>query len=104
MPTQHTPGPWKVAEAFINNQPNRLFVSEGKWGGKNIADLGEADEANNANARLIAAAPELLAALQSLIQYLPEEDIYYEDASSYRQIQRAVERAEAAIARATQQP
>ena len=53
-------------------------------------------------ARLFAAAPDLLSALQSLIQYLPEEEIHYEDASAYRQIQRAVERAEAAIAKATQ--
>jgi len=98
--TQHTPGPWNYDE-----YNGSLWITDDSGIGT-IAQLipepnkGIWDE-DKANARLIAAAPELLAALQSLIQYLPEEDIYYEDASAYRQISAAVERAEGVIAKAT---
>ena len=59
-------------------------------------------EIAKANARLIAAAPELLAALQSLLLKLPDNSGYYQDAAEYRHIKSAVERADAAIAKATQ--
>ena len=76
----HTPGPWKRLAAYV--------FAEGKHGG-NICVIGEPrastmveykplsmsskdiDEAF-ANARLIAAAPDLLAALEACIKYLPE--------------------------------
>ena len=44
---------------------------------------------------------ELLSALQSLILKLPDNSGYYQDAAEYRHIKSAVERAEAAIAKAT---
>jgi hypothetical protein len=59
---QHTPGPWELVCGDENNifdyvriADRRLIICEGR----------SKDEAN-ANARLIAAAPELLEALQSL--------------------------------------
>lgn len=65
---KHTPGPWKVNNVFLDNAPNRFIVSQGKWGGRNVADCGESGQGdwdiNEANARLIAAAPELLEALR----------------------------------------
>jgi hypothetical protein len=67
--TKHTPGPWK---AEIDEQvPERGAVYvEGPQGWLNqaVADCGFNDvETDEANARLIAAAPELLEALQSLV-------------------------------------
>lgn len=59
MKLTHTPGPWKAVDAFVENNPNRWLVARGGWGGPNIADCGPGAEAD---ARLIAAAPELLAA------------------------------------------
>ncbi len=61
--TQHTPGPWEI---------NKRAFSPGidiiKYGECMIATIGDAGYAScsEANARLIAAAPELLAALENL--------------------------------------
>ena len=61
--TQHTPGPWEAdSDAYVVNEYNRV-----------IADVFINDDDNReeraANARLIAAAPELLAALQAVAEY-----------------------------------
>jgi hypothetical protein len=62
MKAQHTPGPWETA---VND--------EGQWdvcdagGGDLLADLSDCPENAEANARLIAAAPELLAALKAIL-------------------------------------
>lgn len=53
--TQHTPGPWQVDATVYRHAPQ--IVSEG---GSFIANT------HSHNARLIATAPELLAALQAL--------------------------------------
>lgn len=60
--TQHTPGPWQV-NSF---DPLQICDTDGEWRGcAPIATThGNAAEAR-ANARLIAAAPALLAALQT---------------------------------------
>jgi len=63
----HTLGPWIAADVFVNNSPNRLILRQAKYGGDVVADLGDTDHANMANARLIAAAPDLLEALQDLL-------------------------------------
>jgi hypothetical protein len=62
MPTAHTPGPWKLSE----KNPDAVISSVGNY----VADCGAsmiippAEQA--ANARLIAAAPDLLSALDHL--------------------------------------
>jgi hypothetical protein len=73
MTTQakHTPGPWSVTESFCNNACNRLVVKRKTWGGEVVADLGEAPDASRANARLIAAAPEMLEALRAMVSRAP---------------------------------
>jgi len=63
----HTLGPWIAADVFVNNSPNRLILRQAKYGGDVVADLGDTEHANMANARLIAAAPELLAALRDIV-------------------------------------
>ena len=62
MSTTHTPGPWKI---LGQNDPTQVRSVEGKF----IADCGFGPAASprmseaKANARLVAAAPELLGAL-----------------------------------------
>jgi hypothetical protein len=75
--SKHTPGPWKVMEngnplsagivAIIQHSPERLLtVEEDHFGGPWCAP-----ETWEANARLIAAAPELLAMLRKVADTLP---------------------------------
>jgi len=66
---KHTSGPWIAADVFVNNSPNRLILRQTKYGGDVVLDLGDTEHANMANARLIAAAPELLDALVLLLPY-----------------------------------
>ena len=56
MKTKHTPGPWRVWENLIQVSPN----------GPSICYFEAGQQPSEANARLIAAAPELLAALINL--------------------------------------
>lgn len=62
---QHTPGPWTIGEReqFIDGFP-RILANNGKNGVATMLLWGS--DVTNANARLIAAAPDLLAALQDL--------------------------------------
>jgi len=56
MTTKHTPGPWDKSGSVIKS----LAGSDRK-----VADVRVGDEEGQANAKLIAAAPELLATLQA---------------------------------------
>ena len=61
--TQHTPGPW---EKFFYKGHETWMVRGGK--GLTLAELANHEtEDSEANARLIAAAPDLLEACQSLV-------------------------------------
>ena len=99
MTTQHTTGPWRLSsgdetEIFSGAKP----VARAHCGGLTSVKLPEAE----ANARLIAAAPELLAALQDLtitartFRNVPKEN---QDWTSYDDM--ALDNAFAIIARAT---
>lgn len=66
MRTEHTPGPWKtgicqVTKDFLKGRLTEAVVT---LNDEVICITGEGD----ANARLIAAAPELLEALQALVR------------------------------------
>lgn len=65
--SKHTPGPWEVQNMTVFNR-GCMFVA-------NCDGLGDVDrmEMSRANARLIAAAPDLLAALQELLN-MPDFD------------------------------
>lgn len=63
MSGQHTPGPWKIDQ----NAELPLAIIESGEMGYGIAEIGERNPINLANARLIAAAPDLLAALKALL-------------------------------------
>ena len=66
---KHTPGPWRVREERVYTR----VVTE--QGGEWIANLGTNDEKHLANARLIAAAPELLEACEAVLDV---EQMWYD--------------------------
>jgi hypothetical protein len=63
MTAKHTPGPWRVEGLLIK------AIDHGRWFG--IAKVGGSRlsiEGNMDNARLIAAAPDLLVALEAMVK------------------------------------
>ena len=95
MNAKHTPGPWSIGE-------HQKIISTG-WSIRIPSDgsaiayvLGERNPELQANARLIAAAPDLLAALKELL-HMPEFDGTPEASLLRRDAKRA---ARAAIDRA----
>lgn len=63
MKAQHAPGPWSI------NRTHVLSTVHGKrYLVANVHNVNFTKEANAANARLIAAAPDLLAALELIIR------------------------------------
>jgi hypothetical protein len=69
MTTTHTPGPW----ARKRRSPKTLIISRLVFAGDDLIaavhDLDDAGREAAANARLISAAPELLAVLQDVADY-----------------------------------
>jgi|SRR5689334_19242645 len=95
---KHTPGPWRVVER--ERDDNAAYSIESESGiivANVISGLGLETEA--ANARLIAAAPDLLAALHALLDRI---DHHFGDTHRYGQGNewREQEDARAAIAKA----
>jgi acetamidase/formamidase len=78
--TKHTPGPWRVVRANPSPTTGPLLIAGGKPG--YIADVRvvHGNEENNANARLIAAAPQMFALLRAV------RDAYIEDPSGRAQV------------------
>ena len=70
MTIKHTPGPWRVADNMhgINNVPVHGVVDKQ---GMAIANCGNGSD-SSINARMIAAAPELLDALLKTVRYLAD--------------------------------
>lgn len=113
METKHTPGPWNLHPAYVDEQPlqcvsvgveltfQHIPVAQGEKfiavahyqtpapGFPHVADLEEA----KANARLIAAAPELLEALNDLVESA--------EVGTAAILNPLVEKARAAVAKAT---
>ena len=77
MNTQHTPGPWYVTDIAIIGNNGGTWIAEHpaiKWRTlKSVTNSGDAIVAEsikqaNANARLIAAAPQMLEALRAALE------------------------------------
>jgi len=71
----HTPGPWKVAENLFGNTASyevyaNVETKSGKGGYTRICQITPRDQKDNA--ALIAAAPEMLEALEYAIAQVPE--------------------------------
>lgn len=94
----HTPGPWELTISGPN--ADTAYVRVLGWGTVAIIGLNQRlphwDEPQRANARLIAAAPDLLVALQDVIGWIPGATAWHTD-----EPMKAVERARAAITLAT---
>ena len=95
----HTPGPWDIGP-MEGNQGVRIWQTDNDKNVKAIIGFviqrkpsRELDAETEANARLIAAAPDMLAALKNMLDN--HEDGYGEEAA---------EQARAAINKATQEP
>ena len=80
----HTPGPWEVSRGKIAGvELSHTVVLTGRDA---VAVFAGSADAGEANARLIAAAPELLAALRGIIEIgkrdlsNPKYDGYFEEA------------------------
>jgi len=94
MKQQHTPGPWKCSQ-HLGHPAWSVHMDAGDRGrGSTIVDgvAGIDLEQRLANARLIAAAPDLLEALQYMLEVCPAID---------KQGEEAHQLANAAIAKAT---
>lgn len=75
MTTKHTPGPWETEEEVFNAYENMTgiyvrHVESGRICQTFANCLVNTDEACRANARLIAAAPDLLEALTACVEAL----------------------------------
>lgn len=96
---KHTPGPWKVIERGTTTHPDRFGRTTGRKevfinGADGLGSIAKMYVGHDgADARLIAAAPELLEALQTWIAAC--------DTGTHTDINQAREQARAAIAKAT---
>lgn len=92
---KHTPGSWKKVNAIIDNEPNQYMVQEDKWGGKNICNCGPSSgedwDVNEANARLISAAPDLLEALKDCVSQVKFGAIWDKDGKNVEWFKRSKE-------------
>lgn len=89
--SKHTPGPWAV---------NGWSVTIGNWSISTAMPRATIEE-SDANARLIAAAPELLEALNWALKNLEEIALpEFEKQGRVTSINNAIEKARAAIAKA----
>lgn len=92
----HTPGPWLIADLMIEALADPEN-SDSYYAPICELDEGWNDETNRANARLIAAAPELLAALEGIDEEL---SLWGEDTLERMNLTARLEAIRAAIAKA----
>ena len=64
----HTPGPWVADVAYFDGKPSCLRIHAGREFIALVVEDGEFDVNSEADARLIAAAPEMLAALREILR------------------------------------
>lgn len=95
----HTPGPWQRAQnsggpVYIIAQPHWPRICT-------LRDIDDEQEQTQANARLIAAAPELLAALRlCLLEVVQFHAEYHNDCKDGCPARQAINAADSAIAKA----
>ena len=84
--TEHTPGPWRVDPAFFPEQP-KVYPDNGSGDFAHICRVNAGPDGYQANARVIAAAPDLLAALEDIEQW--DRNSYNSLPNEFRQAMRA---------------
>jgi hypothetical protein len=70
MNAKHTPGPWRIWKDMDPKEPRQITGPSQDF----ICVIDEANTNDDANARLIAAAPELLEAAAELVNAFDSED------------------------------
>jgi len=106
MKTQHTKGKWSLAKSYTDEDQGGRLVADGKWivtsylkewkdrkQGEGAEELICSEVKDAANARLIAAAPELLEALQGSAQLLVTHGVCDTDSPTLRPILEAIQKA-----------
>ncbi len=93
MEAKHTAGPWKIEVELGSRHGEFLIAKDAGDRGRGIAvaETRTGSGSERANARLIAAAPELLAALQDALQLI--ELVVLFDGDVTRNIRRAIAKA-----------
>ena len=98
MTTQHTPGPWRAEFSSMLAKGRRRFslesVSAHKWFGDLYLTETISDAEQDANARLIAAAPALLAAAKWALAYLDTSDMPFDEQKKRNALADAIVQAE----------
>lgn len=100
MKAKHTPGPWQLAEKYNCCDVRAV---DGPYVASSNASAAIRWDVKEANARLIAAAPELLEALNALLDadlYADGEGVCFIKHADTDSGERAVKMARAAIAKA----
>jgi hypothetical protein len=69
--SKHTPGPWKLIDTYIEGSNGLLVANSITIKGKDLKQDEENLNIARANAALIAAAPEMLEALELCLAELP---------------------------------
>ncbi|WP_157778785.1 hypothetical protein [Massilia violaceinigra] len=90
----HTPGPWFAKGRYIGTANHMSYIAECSDENCNWANT----PMSVANARLIAAAPELLAALQAVLHQVKQGPYVFADSDAYRFALAAVAKATGAAA------
>ena len=97
-----TPGPWSIFDELVITAPEHGSVAFAY--GPSMPEKSEVGRRSLANARLIAAAPELLEALKDCLQTLTDSRLgtyqYMEGSEIYGDFRESADKARAAIAKA----
>lgn len=90
MDTKHTPGPWHVTGKHAECEVRYVGVDTSDRHSQQIATLyGFGGEQQEANARLIAAAPELLEAIQEIELVATEDTSVLPESPTWKAIEKA---------------
>lgn len=74
-PAQRTPGPWRVDKFGVVVGPRGIAVAD-----CNILHIRRGEEENRKNARLVAAAPDLLDALKAVVAIADRKTVEFDRA------------------------
>ena len=94
MSTKHTPGPWQAVNSGRHEWSHWINGPDGQSSVVGVTRLARDPTRSDANARLIAAAPDLLEALSSCVKWIESAaSTLGEDAIVARLAQTAIDRA-----------
>ena len=101
---EHTPGKWWIGKRRNSEgDVDQVIVADSGTNYRiaelNVSSHGRGEEEQTANARLIAAAPELLEALRGLFEHCAMMHKHWGDNSNHKEADNAIKQAQAVIAK-----